>query len=191
MPRSFLRSLAGFYNDNDDGIASHRLTQPGGVHRSDRSDVGCTHAQACPLFPLLNESLRGWRDYYCDSDDRWCECARYKLAVTGQLVPISLLPNGKDAQHLRRAADADQSDVAEPRRAAPSRSRFWSPGTTARFEPAPPPTPPPGYEPLPQPARVPQPTETPSDPDESAAQRAHGRRRPWWSRLADWMRGPA
>src|SRR5437588_2492723 len=114
MPRSFLRSLAGFYNDNDDGIASHRLTQPGGVHRSDRSDVGCTHAQACPLFPLLNESLRGWRDYYCDSDDRWCECARYKLAVTGQLVPISLLPNGKDAQHLRRAADADQSDVAEP-----------------------------------------------------------------------------
>ena len=52
--------------------------------------MGCLHAKGCPLFPLLNASLRGWRDYYCDSEDRWLDCARYKLSRTGQPVPISL-----------------------------------------------------------------------------------------------------
>ena len=110
--RDALRSLAGFYNNK---IAPCRLPRPGGVHRIDRSGVGCSHREGCPLFPLLNSSLRGWRDYYCDSADRWHDCARYKLSRTGQLVPITLLPNGHDAQLLRPDRGADRSGPAGPR----------------------------------------------------------------------------
>ncbi len=67
--------------------------------------MGCSHATGCPLFPLLRESLRGWRDYYCDSNDQWLGCARYKMSLTGERVPISLLPNGAQARHFEDAAD--------------------------------------------------------------------------------------
>jgi hypothetical protein len=158
---------------------SRHATYPGrdGIRQSDRSDVGCLHAKGCPLFPLLNASLRGWRDYYCDSEDRWLDCARYKLSRTGQPVPISLLPNGKNAQHLNRAPDADRFGSAEPRQAPPSRLNPGSPGTTAPFEPAPAAAPARPLEPSP-PSQAPQPPAARST-------------RRWWTRLADWMRGPA
>lgn len=62
--------------------------------------MSCSHAAGCPLFPYLRESLQGWRDYYCDSADQWQSCARYRMSLTGERVPISLLPNGAQAHHL-------------------------------------------------------------------------------------------
>jgi hypothetical protein len=150
--------------------------------------MGCTHAQECPLFPLLNASLRGWRRSYCDTEDDWRGCARYQRACRGQLVPISLLPNGRDVEHLRSDFGADRSRTADPRQAPPSRPNFGSSETTALFEPARalvrPSEPPPS-------AYVPQPPASSSDRLTTPAQQAHGETRRWWTRLADWMKGPA
>lgn len=214
--RDDLNSMAGFCTEQDTTIVLYRLSRPGGVHRSDRSGVGCSHTEGCPLFPLLRASLRGWRDYYCDHEDRWRDCARYKLSLTGRLVPITLLPNGKDAQLLRFAPDADRSGAAEPRpaprQALPSRLNSGSPRTAvprARFEPAPgrplepspaSPVPPPEpgptpaaarpFEPSPPPA-VPQPPERPAARSKRPSRRAPGSIRRWWTRLSEWMTGPA
>ncbi|SCE98261.1 hypothetical protein GA0074695_2658 [Micromonospora viridifaciens] len=146
--------------------------------------MGCSHAQECPLFPLLNASLRDWRNYYCDSAEGWRTCARYQLSRTGRLVPITLLPNGVDASHLRRDPAADGWDTASQ----PSPSRP-SPGSSQRFEPVP------AREPNPvpataqgfntgSPAQGPHPSSTPSTPPAS-------RRARWWTRLAEWIAGPA
>jgi hypothetical protein len=184
------------------------------VRRLDRTDVGCTHAEGCPLFPMLRASLRSWRDHYCDSEDRWRSCARYQLAVTGQLVPISLLPNGKEVEHLRRAADQSGAAEAQPtsRTVPPNRLDRGSPETTFWFESAP------GSRKGPpaqldqgwpetrdwsEPARVPprpsasaRPSQVSSPRPEAPPRRQHvpQRRAPkrhWWDRLIDWMRGSA
>lgn len=147
--------------------------------------MGCSHAKECPLFPLLSGSLDSWRRYYCDSADRWHDCARYRLALRGQPVPISLLPNGKDAEHIRRAAD--EAGPAGPMQAPPAQP---SPGPqVARFEPAP------GQHspawPVAEPLRA---TPTPAPPESAPARGARSASAPkrrWWTRLADWMRGPA
>lgn len=145
--------------------------------------MGCSHAKTCPLFPLLKASLRGWRDSYCDSEQRWRECARYRLASRGQLVPISLLPNGADVGHIRRAAE--RSAAAEPTPPAPLIS--GSQGTVAWFEPAPEPKPARPREPS-RPPQVPQ--QPPASPQQRST-RPGGSKRRWWTRLAEWMRGPA
>lgn len=149
--------------------------------RPDRSDVGCLHTQSCPLFPLLNASLAGWRSHYCDSVDGWRECARYRLSRTGQLVPITLLPNGADAIHLKGIPAADGSDPETLSQASPS-----------QFEPAPPPAP--KSTSAPSPAwglnRPPPPAYAPHRPGTPSTPPAPPRRR-WWTRLADWISGPA
>jgi hypothetical protein len=152
--------------------------------------VGCSHAEGCPLFPFLRASLQGWRDYYCDSEDRWHDCARYKLARSGQLVPISLLPNGHDAWHLRREADESWS-AAQQRQARGqvpvSWREPWQQESASWFEPAPPPAPPSIVAPRPRPRVHPQPSyQAGSDP----YGRQISRRRGWWARLVDWMKGP-
>jgi hypothetical protein len=155
--------------------------------------VGCSHREGCPLFPLLNASLRRWRDHYCDHEDRWHGCARYKLSLTDRLVPITLLPNGYDAQYLRRTPDAERSGAAEPRPAPPSGLDSGSPETAvpmARFEPASPPAPARPLEPSP-PAQVMQSPKSPPTRLRRPARRAHGSMYRWWTRLADWMTGPA
>lgn len=78
--------------------------------------MSCSHAAGCPLFPLLRASLRGWREYYCDSDDQWLGCARYQVSLTGERVPISLLPNGARARHLEDVTEADRAGAANPGR---------------------------------------------------------------------------
>lgn len=94
--------------------------------------MGCSHAAGCPLFPLLRESLRGWRDYYCDSNDQWLGCARYKMSLTGERVPISLLPNGAQARHFEDAADTGGACAPAPAQAHPQDTRHeaWSPQGT-------------------------------------------------------------
>lgn len=162
--------------------------------------MGCSHREGCPLFPLLKESLRGWRDYYCDHEDRWADCSRYKLSLAGKLVPITLLPSGYDAQYL---PDADRSGSLESKHALPLRptspsrpnSRAPEPTVAASlfepslFEPAPAPAP---ARPLgPPPAQV---LQTPGNPPARSTrppQRTHGPARGWWTRLTDWMTGPA
>jgi hypothetical protein len=178
-----------------------RLPRPGGVRRTDRNSVGCTHREGCPLFPLLKASLRGWRDYYCDSEDRWHDCARYKLSLTGQLVPITLLPNGHDAQLLR--PDTGGSDAADPvhalRPAPPPRpdSEFLETVAMARFEPGPTPVAVRPVEPSPPPL-VPQSAESPPPQLTGPGRQARRSTRHWWTRLAgwgtrlsDWITGPA
>ena len=183
-----LRCIPGFplaenCKHSNDRIGMPPAPNPGGMCRSEWSDVGCSHAGGCPLFPLLNASMRGWRDSYCDSEHRWRECARYQAASRGQLVPISLLPNGADVGHIRRAAE--RAAEAEGTQAPPVHS--GSP-EAAWFEPAP--------EPVrrPEPARPrpnPRPPENPSA--RSAPDQRQGRpvKRRWWQRFAEWMRGPA
>ena len=202
-PRWLLRGVwlhSAALGDRGWGSATTRSrmppTRPGGARRTDRSGVGCSHRAGCPLFPLLNASLRGWRDHYCDSENRWHDCARYKLSLTGQLVPITLLPNGHDAQLLR--PEPGESGASEPRR-APEQAPP-SPETAvamAQFEPAPAPEPARPLEPSP-PAQVPQSAESPPSRLARPARQAHGSVRHrwtgltgWWTRFADWMTGPA
>jgi hypothetical protein len=139
--------------------------------------MGCTHVSGCPLFPKLNASLRGWRDAYCDSGAGWQSCARYQRSLTGHVVPLTLLPNGHDAQVIMRAgpvATATRSRFATDR---PVDHRPGSP-----FESAPEPARP---APAPRPAVAPVLTAEP-DPVPPA-----GPLRSWWVRLLDWMRSPA
>jgi hypothetical protein len=56
--------------------------------------MSCSHADSCPLFPLLNASLASWRTSYCDDEVAWHDCARYKRSLQGRPVPLALLPNG-------------------------------------------------------------------------------------------------
>lgn len=150
--------------------------------------MGCSHREGCPLFPLLKESLRGWREHYCDHGDGWRGCARYQMSLSGQLVPITLLPNGHDAQYL---PDADRSGELEERHALWSGS--GSPKSAVprpRFDPRAAPTPVPPREPSP-PVLVPQPAENPPAQVVRAARRGYGSTPRWWIRLTDWMKGPA
>lgn len=169
--------------------------------------MGCSHAAGCPLFPLLKASLQGWREYYCDSADRWLGCARYQMSLTGERVPISLLPNGASARHLEARAGVDRSRATSPGAAPrqPSRPAPGPPETASWPQPAP--TRPPEqsgpetttpeamaqFEATPTPAAVwhhqPSPSPQVARPSDSLA--APSSQRGWWARIADWMRGPA
>ncbi|OJY51544.1 MAG: hypothetical protein BGP03_16715 [Pseudonocardia sp. 73-21] len=137
--------------------------------------MACSHTAECPLFPLLNASLDGWRRCYCDSADGWRECARYKQSLRGQYVPLNLLPNGHEASL--------QSAVAGrgPGPGGPHGAR--TPGGAPTlvdllFEHAP------SSDRL-QPEDECPPAPTPRSVDEPVPTR------PWWKRLAEWMRSPS
>lgn len=200
--------------------ARNRERQPpslkqGGEHRSEGSDVGCSHAVGCPLFPLLRASLKGWRDYYCDSEDQWLGCARYQVSLTGERVPISLLPNGASARHLEAAAgEAARSAAAnpeqEPQQSPLPQHNPWSPESASWSQPAPA-RPPESSEPLtatsqtaaqfgtapaPTPVSHDQPSPSPRSPQPQYHASRHARqgsrsKRGWWARFTEWMGGPA
>ncbi|MQA24973.1 MAG: hypothetical protein GEU94_05765 [Micromonosporaceae bacterium] len=150
--------------------------------------MGCSHAATCPLFPLLNASLRSWRDYYCDTEDRWLDCARYRVAVTGRPVPITLLPNGHEAKLLQHAPGAPGAEPGRaPRQVPPSGSGFGPPETMARRTPGQ--TPPAQqFRPAPLQPRPYLPENPPVRP--RPGQQAPGSKRRWWHRLFDWMSDP-
>ena len=57
--------------------------------------MACTHVKSSELFVqfALNPALDIWKNAYCYGD--FGSCARYETAGMGQVVPLSLLPNGK------------------------------------------------------------------------------------------------
>ena len=57
----------------------------------------CPKIERCPLYPefKLELSLRVWQTDYCNTEDRFQECARYKLATSGVMPEPRLLPNGE------------------------------------------------------------------------------------------------
>lgn len=158
--------------------------------------MACSHTATCPLFPLLNASVDGWRRCYCDSPDGWRECARYKQSVRGQYVPLSLLPNGHDARHLQHAGGEGGTggdDAGVPQGMRPA----GGVGPTLvdlLFEPAPSPArAQPGHDWPDRSNVVPHPRSPAPGPSVPAQPVVHktNPKRHWWTRLAEWMRTPA
>ena len=60
--------------------------------------MACSHISDCELFVqfALNPALEIWKKAYCNRD--YAACVRYRTAKMGQIVPLSLLPNGKKIQ---------------------------------------------------------------------------------------------
>ncbi|QNP75875.1 hypothetical protein IAG44_20660 [Streptomyces roseirectus] len=88
--------------------------------------MGCLHSSTCPLFPHLNESLAGWRSYYCDHQANWRECARYQVALTGERVPITLLPNGRHARYLAPTPEQPRTPAQGPTPAQEPERGWWA-----------------------------------------------------------------
>jgi hypothetical protein len=147
----------------------------------------------------MNESLKAWRTYYCDSSEGSQKCARYALSVRGEVVPLGLLPNGRHAQHIQMhagepaaavpagaagtAGAVDAAGGAAPVRVLPADGEgLFQPvlaadeAQTVVFRPVEAPLVPrprssPETSPPPPPPREPRPTV-----------------RRWWTRLTDWMK---
>lgn len=56
----------------------------------------CPHMESCEMYSLFSHSgtLAVWKINYCTSE--FTRCARYQRSLEGRLVPITLLPNGKE-----------------------------------------------------------------------------------------------
>ncbi|PWR07272.1 hypothetical protein DKT68_19590 [Micromonospora acroterricola] len=72
--------------------------------------MGCSHAQDCPLFPLLNASLRDWRNHY-----------------GANALYLGRLPAGVGSDTARQTPP---SRLARGRRSGSSRCR---PGSSTRY----------------------------------------------------------
>jgi hypothetical protein len=55
----------------------------------------CPHTKSCALFPLFSQEsfLAIWKSAYCEAD--YQRCSRYAASTRGEVVPATLLPNGK------------------------------------------------------------------------------------------------
>jgi hypothetical protein len=77
--------------------------------------VTCTHKDSCALYKHLatDFSLKVWQKFFCDG--KYEQCARYRLALEGKAIPLTLLPNGK---HLAipqlQTATPDAADAVPP-----------------------------------------------------------------------------
>lgn len=60
--------------------------------------MACSHIQTCELFVqfALNPALGLWKKAYCNAN--YSVCVRYKTALSGEQVPLTLLPNGESIQ---------------------------------------------------------------------------------------------
>lgn len=60
--------------------------------------MACSHVTNCELFVqfALNPALDLWKAHYCEGD--FAHCARYQRSNSGQSVPLTLLPNGKNVR---------------------------------------------------------------------------------------------
>ena len=57
--------------------------------------MSCSHASSCPLFAqfAMEPALAIWKKHFCDGE--YTSCARYQKGLKGEVVPLTLLPNGK------------------------------------------------------------------------------------------------
>ena len=57
--------------------------------------MSCSHSSSCPLFAqfAMEPALAVWKKHFCDGE--YTNCARYQKGLIGEVVPITLLPNGK------------------------------------------------------------------------------------------------
>lgn len=142
--------------------------------------MACTHVDNCPLFPLLSDSLPDWIADYCEGERNGTNCARYQLGLSGQTVPITLLPNGRYAHSL---ATRTVSEAAELRPAvyppmvarAARRHERSEPGPTVL-----------GLLNSPGSPEPTQPTQ-PTHRTRPEAGRTLGR---WWTRVVRWLLAP-
>lgn len=67
--------------------------------------MSCSHTSNCPLFAqfAMEPALAIWKKHFCDGE--FTNCARYKLALKGEVIPISLLPNGNMIQTQIRSKE--------------------------------------------------------------------------------------
>lgn len=57
--------------------------------------MSCSHSSSCPLFAqfAMEPALAIWKKHFCDGD--YTKCSRYQMGLKGEVVPLTLLPNGK------------------------------------------------------------------------------------------------
>lgn len=57
--------------------------------------MSCSHSSSCPLFAqfAMEPALAIWKKHFCDGE--YTSCSRYQKGLKGEVVPITLLPNGK------------------------------------------------------------------------------------------------
>lgn len=67
--------------------------------------MSCSHVSSCELYPqfAFNSALKIWQLHYCEGD--YARCARYQLALSGQSIPLNLLPNGQEVEAPRSSAE--------------------------------------------------------------------------------------
>ncbi len=55
----------------------------------------CPRVSGCPLFKQMSMkiALSVWRAFYCE--DEYARCERWKIASSGKVAPLNLLPNGR------------------------------------------------------------------------------------------------
>jgi len=61
--------------------------------------MSCSHSSSCPLFAqfAMEPALAVWKKHFCDGE--YTNCARYQKGLIGEVVPLTLLPNGKMIEH--------------------------------------------------------------------------------------------
>lgn len=64
--------------------------------------MACSHTNNCQLYAQFaaDASLKLWKQHYCEG--LYDQCARYRLALEGKPVPLTLLPNGKMVERRSR-----------------------------------------------------------------------------------------
>jgi hypothetical protein len=57
---------------------------------------GCTNKAECALFTKFStlSAVKIWKLLYCERDEVFATCQRYRLKLRGEPVPVTLLPNG-------------------------------------------------------------------------------------------------
>lgn len=67
--------------------------------------MSCNHATNCPLYAqfAMEPALAVWKSHYCESG--FSKCARYRLNLNGEAVPLTLLPNGKLVERKEKSKE--------------------------------------------------------------------------------------
>ena len=58
--------------------------------------MACTHMSNCELYVQFaaDPSIDVWKSHFCAGDFK--KCARYQRSLSGEAIPLTLLPNGKE-----------------------------------------------------------------------------------------------